>query len=64
VLIVDDNIDAADSLCALLTISGHTAKTVYRGADALLELPRFKPDVVLLDITTLTRVLGNTSQLS
>ena len=50
VLIVDDNIDAADSLCALLTISGHTAKTVYRGADALLELPRFKPDVVLLDI--------------
>jgi len=50
VLIVDDNIDAADSLCALLTISGHTAKTVYRGADALLEMSQFKPDVVLLDI--------------
>ncbi len=50
VLIVDDNVDAADSLCALLTLSGHTAKTVYRGADALLALPGFKPDVVLLDI--------------
>jgi CheY-like chemotaxis protein len=50
VLIVDDNIDAADSLCALLTISGHTAKTVYRGADALQQLSQFKPDVVLLDI--------------
>lgn len=50
VLVVDDNIDAADSLCALLTISGHTAKTVYRGADVLPELLQFKPDVVLLDI--------------
>jgi PAS domain S-box-containing protein len=50
VLIVDDNVDAADSLCALLTLSGHTAKTVYRGADALQELPGFRPDVILLDI--------------
>ncbi|HEY2417822.1 MAG TPA: ATP-binding protein [Steroidobacteraceae bacterium] len=50
VLIVDDNIDAADSLCALLTISGHTVKSVYRGADALREITQFKPDVVLLDI--------------
>jgi CheY-like chemotaxis protein len=50
VLIVDDNADAADSLCALLQISGHEAKTVYRGADALREMISFHPDVVLLDI--------------
>jgi PAS domain S-box-containing protein len=50
VLIVDDNADAADSLCALLQISGHEAKTVYRGADALREMASFHPDVVLLDI--------------
>ncbi len=50
VLIVDDNADAADSLCALLQMSGHEAKTVYRGADALREIITFHPDVVLLDI--------------
>jgi PAS domain S-box-containing protein len=50
VLIVDDNADAADSLCALLQMSGHEAKTVYRGADALREMTNFLPDVVLLDI--------------
>jgi PAS domain S-box-containing protein len=50
VLIVDDNADAADSLCALLQMSGHQAKSVYRGADALSEILVFHPDVVLLDI--------------
>lgn len=50
VLIVDDNADAADSLCALLQMSGHEVKSVYRGADALREMLVFHPDVVLLDI--------------
>ena len=50
VLIVDDNADAADSLCALLQMSGHEVKSVYRGADALREMIVFHPDVVLLDI--------------
>lgn len=50
VLIVDDNTDAADSLCALLQLSGHIAKPVYRGHDALSEVLKFQPDVVLLDI--------------
>jgi signal transduction histidine kinase/ActR/RegA family two-component response regulator len=50
VLIVDDNADAADSLCALLQMSGHEARTVYRGVDALREMTSFHPDVVLLDI--------------
>jgi PAS domain S-box-containing protein len=50
VLIVDDNADAADSLCTLLQLSGHTARTAYRGSDALREISQFHPDVVLLDI--------------
>ena len=50
VMIVDDNADAADSLCALLQMSGHEVKSVYRGADALREMLVFHPDVVLLDI--------------
>jgi PAS domain S-box-containing protein len=50
VLIVDDNADAADSLCALLQMAGHEVKSVYRGADALQEMIVFHPDVVLLDI--------------
>jgi len=50
VLIVDDNTDAADSLCALLQLSGHVAMSVYGGLEALERLAAFKPDVVLLDI--------------
>jgi PAS domain S-box-containing protein len=50
VLIVDDNADAADSLCALLQLSGHQVRTVYRGAEALEQIRRHRPEVVLLDI--------------
>jgi PAS domain S-box-containing protein len=50
VLIVDDNADAADSLCSLLQLSGHQARTVYRGQEALEQIRQFGPDVVLLDI--------------
>jgi PAS domain S-box-containing protein len=50
VLIVDDNADAADSLCTLLQLAGHTVKSVYRGEDALQALEGFQPDVMLLDI--------------
>jgi CheY-like chemotaxis protein len=50
VLIVDDNADAADSLCSLLQLSGHQVRTVYRGDQALEQIRQFCPDVVLLDI--------------
>ncbi|MGA8707794.1 MAG: ATP-binding protein [Steroidobacteraceae bacterium] len=50
VLIVDDNADAADSLSALLQLSGHVVRTTYRGEDALLQVAEFRPDVLLLDI--------------
>ena len=50
ILVVDDNEDAAESLAALLSISGHDTRMAHDGPDALREAERFKPDVVFLDI--------------
>jgi PAS domain S-box-containing protein len=50
VLVVDDNVDAADSLAELLTLSGHEAVAVYRGQDALDRAQEFADGVILLDI--------------
>lgn len=50
VLIVDDNIDAADSLAVLLELKGHECQTAYDG-HCVLEVARaFLPEVVLLDL--------------
>ncbi|PUA29889.1 MAG: hypothetical protein B0W54_04920 [Cellvibrio sp. 79] len=50
ILIVDDNIDAANSLAMLLQYVGHQTATVYRGTDALDLLKHQIFDVILLDI--------------
>ena len=50
VLIVDDNVDAADSLQLLLGIDGHETRTVYSAKEALELAPTFRPNLVLLDI--------------
>lgn len=50
VLVVDDNVDAADSLAIQLQSNGHQTRTVYRGADALAAAAEFSPDVVFCDI--------------
>jgi PAS domain S-box-containing protein len=50
ILVVDDNEDAAESLAALLTISGHETRMAHDGPDALLQAGQFHPDVVFLDI--------------
>jgi PAS domain S-box-containing protein len=50
VLVVDDNIDAADSLAALLTLQGHETRAVYSGPEALACIQSFRPDVALVDI--------------
>ena len=50
ILIVDDNIDAANSLAEMLQIDGHMTETVYSGKDALACAFRQRPDVILLDI--------------
>jgi len=50
VLVVDDNVDAADSLAALLRLGGQTVTVAYDGRTALEHASSERPDVVLLDI--------------
>ncbi|MDB6063283.1 MAG: Multi-sensor hybrid histidine kinase [Verrucomicrobiaceae bacterium] len=50
ILIVDDNIDAANSLAALLALDGHTTQAAYDGHHALAALTTFVAEVALLDI--------------
>jgi CheY-like chemotaxis protein len=50
ILIVDDNVDSADSLAMLLQLSGHEAHTAYDGLQALETAQRLQPDVMLLDL--------------
>jgi CheY-like chemotaxis protein len=50
VLIVDDNIDAAESLGALLEIDGHEARIAHDGDSAVRMAAEFRPRVVFLDI--------------
>jgi signal transduction histidine kinase len=49
-LVVDDNVDAAQSLAMLLTLEGHQVEVAHDGPAALAAAESFKPDVVLLDI--------------
>jgi signal transduction histidine kinase/CheY-like chemotaxis protein len=49
-LIVDDNVDAADSLAQLLTCLGHETLAVHSANDGLQHQEVFKPEVALLDI--------------
>lgn len=50
ILVVDDNVDAADTLTLLLRNEGHDVHTAYNGSDALQIADRVHPEVVLLDI--------------
>jgi signal transduction histidine kinase len=50
VLIVDDNADAATSLCELLNMDGHHTRPAFTAEEALSIAPTFGPDFVLLDI--------------
>ena len=50
ILIVDDNVDSAESLALLLRLSGHDVRTEFDGPAAVTAAASFAPDVVLLDI--------------
>jgi PAS domain S-box-containing protein len=50
VLVVDDNVDAADSLALLLKLGGQDVRVAYDGPTALLVAQAFLPKVVFLDI--------------
>jgi PAS domain S-box-containing protein len=50
ILVVDDNVDAAESLAGFLELVGHDVLVAYEGDTALREAREKRPDVVLLDI--------------
>ena len=50
VLVVEDNVDAADSLSLLLRLYGHEVQVARSGPTALEMASAARPDVVLLDI--------------
>jgi two-component system CheB/CheR fusion protein len=50
VLLVDDNVDAADSLALVLRASGHAVWVAYAPDFALALALEARPDVVVLDI--------------
>ena len=50
ILVVDDNRDAADSLAAILSLSGHQTHIAHDGAQALEMATALRPEVMLLDI--------------
>ncbi len=50
ILVVDDSVDATESLAMLLRTLGHEVRTAHDGSAALEVAATFRPDVVLLDI--------------
>jgi CheY-like chemotaxis protein len=50
VLIVDDNLDAAETLAMMLELLGQTTRQEHDGKSALKAAAEYQPDVVFLDI--------------
>jgi CheY-like chemotaxis protein len=50
ILVVDDSEDSADMLATLLRLTGHEARAVYGGAEALELAAAATPDAIFLDI--------------
>ena len=50
VLVIEDNRDAADSLCEVLDLLNHSATVAYSGDEGLKKVRAHRPDVVLCDI--------------
>jgi PAS domain S-box-containing protein len=50
ILVVDDNVDAAEMLVDLLRLEGHEVSVAFNGEEALPKARQFAPQTVLLDI--------------
>jgi signal transduction histidine kinase len=50
ILVVDDNIDAAESLGTMLAYSGHDVRVAHGGVEALTAAREFSPNVMILDL--------------
>jgi len=57
VLIVDDEIKIVEAVAAYLENSGYTAITAYDGENALLQVEKMNPDLVVLDLM-LSKISG------
>ena len=51
ILVVDDNVDAAETLAALLTVQGHEVRTAHDGFEGVEAARIWTPDVGILDIS-------------
>ncbi len=50
ILVVDDNVDAAEMLAAMMELRGHTARVAHDGPGAIEVARERVPDVIFLDI--------------
>ncbi|HET6892698.1 MAG TPA: ATP-binding protein, partial [Pyrinomonadaceae bacterium] len=50
VLVVDDNVDTAESMAILLSATGHESRVAHSGETALEAAFEYQPNIVLLDI--------------
>jgi two-component system CheB/CheR fusion protein len=50
VLVVEDNADAADTLCEMLALWGHAVEVARDGGEGIEKARAFRPEVVLCDI--------------
>ena len=50
VLVVDDNVDAAESLAMLLQSDGHTVSVAHNGVEAVQRADAWHPDIAVLDV--------------
>jgi DNA-binding response OmpR family regulator len=50
IMIVEDEMDIAENLAALLTAKGHKTSIVGDGAEALARIRKELPDLILLDV--------------
>ena len=50
VLLIDDNVDSAESLAQLLVLSGHDARTALDGVQGVAMAEEFRPEFVFCDL--------------
>ncbi|MDX2092162.1 MAG: PAS domain-containing protein [Kofleriaceae bacterium] len=50
VLLIEDNVDAAETLGEVLRLEGHTVEIAHDGPEGIESARRFRPEVVLCDI--------------
>jgi PAS domain S-box-containing protein len=50
ILVVDDNKDSGDTLCILLRARGNEVRTARDGLEAIVEMSRFLPEIILMDV--------------